>query len=261
MLLIKQVCIVITVLYFLLLIFVYIQQKSFIFFPIKGKHTLKDAGSTEYTFSHSGVTLNGWLINKESAGNRLIIYYGGNAEEIFFSIGDFKEYKNTATLLVNYRGYGSSDGKPGEKELFTDALAIIDDITNTHSPQKIFLMGRSLGSGVATYTASKRAIDGIILISPYDSLESLAKRQFPFLPTSLMLKHRFRSIDYVHNISCPGLIIYGGRDTIVPPQSTRRLLTHFNQKKIKTVFIEKGGHNNIETFAEYNSAIQIFVRQ
>jgi len=257
----KQACIAITVLYVVMLIFVYIQQKSFIFFPIKGKHTLKDAGSTEYTFSHAGVTLNGWLINSEAAAKRLIIYYGGNAEEIFFSIGDFKAYENTTTLLVNYRGYGSSDGKPGEKELFADALAIIDDITNTHSPQKIFLMGRSLGSGVATYVASKRAIDGIILISPFDSLESLARRQFPFLPTSLLLKHRFRSIDYVDNITCPGLVIYGGKDGIVPPHSTRRLLNHFNQKKIKTVYIEEGGHNNIETFADYSSAIQNFVRQ
>lgn len=261
MLIYKQVFLISAVFYLTLLLFVYLRQESFIFFPTQGKHQLSDESKnsiTEYTFSHTGETLNGWLLNEAAAQNLLIIYYGGNAEDIFYSIAEFNNFDQSAVLFVNYRGYGTSSGKPGEKELFSDALAIIDDVHKRYSPQKTYLMGRSLGSGVAAYIASKREVDGVILVTPYDSIESLARRQFPFLPTTLLLKHKFRSIDYVEKITSPSLVIYGGRDTIVSPRSTEKLLAHFITTP-ETIFIKEGGHNNIEMFQEYKTALQSFI--
>jgi len=260
MLILKQICIISAVLYVLVLLFVYFKQESFIFFPTQARHKLPDDSRiTEYTLANDKETLKGWLINEQGSKKRLIIYYGGNAEDIFYSIDEFRNFVESGVLLVNYRGYGSSSGKPGEKELFADALAIIDDISKRHSPQKTYLIGRSLGSGVAAYVASHRKIDGVILVTPFDSIESLARRQFPFLPTSHMLKHKFRSSDYVKEIDGPCLVIYGGRDSVIFPASTKRLLAHFKTKP-ETVFIKDGGHNNIEMFEEYKTALQSFIR-
>lgn len=250
-----------TAIYAVILLIVFLRQDNFIFFPTQAKHpSPDDKDIMTIGFSHSEETLNGWLVNRKAAQQSLIIYYGGNAEDIFYSIPDFLNYQNCAVLLVNYRGYGSSSGKPGEKEFFEDALAIFDNVSQEYSPNKIFLMGRSLGSGVATYVASRRKIDGVILVTPYDSIKSMARRQFPFLPTSLLLKHPFMSSDYVENITCHCLVIYGGRDDTIPNKNTENLLRYF-KVRAEVVRIEEGGHNNIETFEEYRAAIQEFIHK
>ena len=255
----KQLLLILLFFYFFFMVFLYLQQRSFIFFPTKSKHQLKDSRSSDFTLNSGSATLRGWLINHKYVSHRLIIYYGGNAEDIFYSIDTFNKYDDTASLLVNYRGYGTSSGTPSEESLFADALAIFDEIIKLYNPEKIWLMGRSLGSGVATYVAAKRDITGLILITPFDSIESLAKKQFPFMPVSLLLKHKFRSIDHASKISQPTLIIYGGMDRTVPPASTERLIEYIPASK-NIVFIEKAEHNNIEMFDEYDLAILKFIQ-
>ncbi len=255
----KQLLLILLLFYFFFMVFLYLQQRSFIFFPTKSKHLLKDSRSSDFTLNSGSATLRGWLINYKYVSQRLIIYYGGNAEDIFYSIDTFNKYDDTASLLVNYRGYGTSSGTPSEESLFADALAIFDEVIKLYNPEKIWLMGRSLGSGVATYVAAKREITGLILITPYDSIESLAKKQYPIMPVSLLLKHKFRSIDYAGKITEPTLIIYGGMDRIVPPASTERLIEHIPARK-NIVFIEKAEHNNIEMFDEYDLAIFKFIQ-
>lgn len=260
MLILKQIGLITAVVYFLILLFVYFQQKSFIFFPTHAQHRSTDKQISKYELSTDHVSLRGWLLNTEASPERLLIYYGGNAEDIFFTIGDFKIFSDAAILFVNYRGYGSSTGSPGEDEFFTDALSIFDDVSRKFSPKKIFLVGRSLGSGVASYVAGHRKVDGVILITPFASIESLAKKQFPFLPTTLLLKHKFRSSDYIRKYKGPCLIIYGGKDRIVPPQSTLGLIKHIPGEK-EIVCIENADHNNIEGFSEFNTAIMQFIKK
>ena len=77
--------------------------------------------------SRETVTLRGWLVNPGLVREKLLIYYGGNGEDIFHNIEEFRDIK-AASLFVAYRGYGPSDGRPGEAELFADALAVIDDM-------------------------------------------------------------------------------------------------------------------------------------
>src|SRR5262245_62679558 len=86
--------------------------------------------------------------------------------------------------LVNYRGYGESDGNPSETTLFGDALAVFDALASRPEIDRarIVLVGRSLGSGVATYVASERPVAAVVLISPYDSMTAIARRHYPWLP-------------------------------------------------------------------------------
>ena len=89
--------------------------------------------------------LHGWLIHPER--KTLLVYYGGNGEEASQLIDLFKPLENVATLLVNYRGYGESEGSPTEEHLVGDALAILEDVKERFD--SIVLLGRSLGSGIA----------------------------------------------------------------------------------------------------------------
>lgn len=258
MLTLKQIALLIIVFYVAVTLFLFLQQKKFIFFPTKAQHS-PPPGASEFSFVHDDVTLHGWLFQERFVKERLIIYYGGNAEDVYYAAEQFSKYGDTAALLLNYRGYGKSTGSPGEKQLFTDALAVFDEIQKRYSPQKVFLMGRSLGSGVASYVAAQRNVAGIILITPFDSIAGIAKRQFPFLPTGKLLRHQFRSIDYAPHFTAPTLVIYGGRDTTVLPEQTNKLLEYIPGDPVVT-YIAEAEHNNIELFDEYDLAILKFIQ-
>lgn len=254
----KQIILITLLIYVIILVLVYFQQENLIFYPTRAQHKPKDKTVLGYTFATNDTQLNGWIVNADFMDNGILFYYGGNAEDIFYSIDQFTSLP-IATLMVNYRGYGSSRGKPSEHAFFADALAIYDDISSKFSPEKTYLMGRSLGSGVASYVAGTKEVDGVILVTPFDSLEHLARRQFPFLPTGLLLKHRFNSTSHIQKNKAPVLIIYGGKDRTVPPQRTEQLLHSLRGKK-EILFIKEAEHNNIDLFPEYQLAIMKFLQ-
>ena len=121
-----------------------------------------------------GVTVRGWFVRAAHSPAPLVIFYGGNAEEVSWQVSE-PWPSDWSLALVNYRGYGQSEGKPSEQALFADAELVFDalaaraDVDRT----RIVLVGRSLGSGVATYLASRREVAGLVLISPYDSMTAL----------------------------------------------------------------------------------------
>ncbi|NJL58986.1 MAG: hypothetical protein HC887_04355 [Desulfobacteraceae bacterium] len=128
------------------------------------------------------VRLHGWFRNASGLEKApTIIYFGGNAEDISEQIFEFEPLKGWAVLLVNYRGYGLSQGSPSQENLFNDALSIYDHISRREDvdASRIVAMGRSLGSGVAVHLASQRPLAGVILVSPYDSIRNVAQKIYP----------------------------------------------------------------------------------
>jgi pimeloyl-ACP methyl ester carboxylesterase len=241
-------------------LFMYLRQEAFLFFPTAASHSEHGYENVvDYQLKQENVTVRGWLVNPHLAQEKLLIYYGGNAEDVFVNIDEFTGV-SAASLFVAYRGYGPSDGHPGERELFADGLAVLHDMVNRYSPQQIFLIGRSLGTGVACYVAAQKEVQGVILVSPYDSIENVARSSFPWLPVSLLLKHRFPSILFLDRIFCPFLIIYGGRDGVVPPERTQNLIDHIATEK-EVVFIERADHGTIDMFPEYWAAILRFINR
>ena len=246
--------------YLFCVVFMYLRQESLLFFPSRAAHDGHGYEDViDYRLEQETATLRGWLVNPELVGEKLLIYYGGNAEDIFQNIDEFRDIK-AASLFVSYRGYSPSDGAPGETELFSDSLAVIDDVVRRYLPKEIFLVGRSLGSGVACYAASKKNVQGTILITPYDSIENIARASFPWLPVSLLLKHRFSSIDFLDRIGCPLLVLYGGQDKVVAPERTVNLIDHIVGEK-EIVFIDRADHGTIEMFPEYWASILRFINQ
>ena len=248
--------------YLAIVLALYAFQDYFLFFPQKlsanSSEVLKYK-QAEIRFTVDGVTLQGWLLNR--GREKLLIYYGGNAEEASWNIPDLQNLDSYSVLLINYRGYGLSEGKPGEKAMFSDALTIFDRLSGELNiqPDNIVLMGRSLGSGVAVYVASKRKVGKLILVTPYDSIVRVAQSKFPFVPVGLILRNKFDSLKYAKAITCPTLFIMGGHDQVIPNSHTLNLIDHWpgNYRKI---LIDRADHNDINTYPEYWETIEEFIK-
>ncbi len=126
-------------------------------------------------------SLSGWVIparDPESAP--LVFYFGGNGEDVSVTGLDIRVNADANFVLMNYRGYGTSEGAPSESALFADALFTYDTLTAaTPHNGKIVAFGRSLGFGVAVYLSAQRRIDALVLVTPYDSIRNVARRRFP----------------------------------------------------------------------------------
>lgn len=207
-----------------------------------------------------GARLHGWFLAAAAQPAPLIIYFGGNAEEISWQLTRAADYPGYALLLMNYRGYGGSTGAPSQDALFADALQLYDNFARRADvdPQRIVLVGRSLGSGIAVHLAARRKVAGIVLLTPYDSLRAVAAHHYRLLPVSLLLRHPFDSLGQVDNISVPALFIAAAQDRIVPKGHARALYDAWRGRK---TWHELAGadHNSIDTHPAYQGALHGFL--
>jgi len=249
--------------YLFLLVYLYFRQESFIFFPTKipAQHRpiINQYHNASISFSTAGATLQGWFIDR---GTPLIIYYGGNGEEVSGNLFDVSKFSTGSLLFVNYRGYGASDNKPSEKTLFADALSIYDTMVGKYGfdPEQVILMGRSLGSAVAVHVAANRTVKAAILITPFDSMINVGKTHYPIFPLGLLLKHRFNSIKIVPDLTVPMLTIMAENDEIIPKTCSLNLLQSWGGSS-KLITIKNAGHNDISGYPEYWRGVNDFLDQ
>lgn len=238
----------------------YLAQDSLIFHPQRldesRRAALAQTRSAESLFIHGadGVRLHAWHVK----GDPLIIYFGGNAEEVSWMLEDAaRRVPGAGWLLVDYRGYGSSGGSPSEKALVADALQWYDHFRNTET---IYLFGRSLGSGVAVQLAAERPVAGLILVAPFDSLVAVGKRHYPFLPVNWMLKHRFESVALAPKMKARLLCIVATDDEIIPAEHAKRLYDAWGGPK-QWVGLEGAGHNSTDNALNYWPSIVRFLTE
>jgi uncharacterized protein len=187
------------------------------------------------------------------------LYYGGNAEDVTGQA--FEPWpEDWALALVNYRGYGASEGRPSERALCADAEVVLDALARHPNvdPTRIVLAGRSLGTGVATHVAARRPVRGVVLISPYDSMVALARHHYPFLPVRWLLRHRFDSIARAPGIRAPLLAIAGERDAVVPLARSRRLFDAWGGPK-RWVVILGANHDDLARQRPFWEPIRAFL--
>jgi pimeloyl-ACP methyl ester carboxylesterase len=207
-----------------------------------------------------GTRLQGWLARRPAGRAPLLIYFGGNAEETSWLVGQSHRFGGWSVLGVNYRGYGRSEGDPGETALLSDALAVYDYALARKDvdPARVAVMGRSLGSGVAVYLASRRPVLGVVLVTPFDSLVEVAAMHYPYLPVRWMLRHRFDSIALAPGIRSPALVLAAAQDNVVPPRHARRLYEAWGGPH-NWVEFPAVGHNDIDADPAYWSSIRGFL--
>lgn len=148
-------------------------------------------------------------------------------------------------LSIAYRGFSQSSGKPSEKGLFIDGLSAFDELVKIGVlPKDIIIHGHSLGSGVATYVASKRDAKALILETPFSAAVEVAQERFPWLPVGLLMKNRFESTKYIKEVNAPILIVTGGKDQVIPAKFGRKLY-EFAPSPKQYVYFQNSNHNTM----------------
>jgi len=235
----------ITALYVSFCLALFFLQRNLIYFPQVKQNpmglptiTLKtDAGNVT-------------AITKEFSGDRALIYFGGNAEDVSQSLPLLSQaFPDCAIYLLNYRGYGGSAGEPSEASIISDADRLFGIVHARH--RKVLLIGRSLGSGVAVQIASKHAVEGLILVTPYDSVQALAAMHFKYVPVQMLLRDKFESWKYVPQIASPTLLIAAEHDEVIPREHTSNLFSHFTKGVAVLKTVPGTGHNDIANSPEY----------
>ena len=191
-------------------------------------------------------------------GERVLLYFGGNAEQVAYSAFDFVQHlPNTRVLLMQYRGYGGTSGSPSEAALFADALALYDHLSE-QTNQPITVMGRSLGSGIATYVASQREVAQLILVTPFDSLRAVAAKLLPILPVNWLLRDHYNSVSRVAAIGADTLILQARHDEVIPAVHSQALKTAFSADQVTHIELD-AGHNDIDLKSGYFGSIRDFL--
>jgi pimeloyl-ACP methyl ester carboxylesterase len=156
-------------------------------------------------------------------------------------------FPGMTVLAMNYRGYGDSHGIPGERQMMEDGRLLYDWLAATRSAGesgRIVVVGRSLGSGIAVQLAAERAVTALVLITPYDSILAVASRRFPAMPVSMLLRHRFESVNYVQRIVAPTLVLRAASDNVVPHFHTDSLVAKMSGP-VTDETIAHSNHGNI----------------
>lgn len=186
----------------------------------------------------------------------VILYFHGNAGDLS-RWGNITEYfveKNYDVLVMDYRTYGKSTGVLNEEALYQDAQYCYSYLLKQYSETDITLYGRSLGTGIASYLASKNNPKQLILETPYYSILDVAKDRFPMLPVKQLLKYHFPTFAFLPESTCPVTIIHGTEDSVVPYASSRKLLD-LNLNHLMFVTVKGGNHNDLVDFNAYHDAI------
>lgn len=246
----------------LFLLFVYVGlavaitvfQRSFIYFPTS---PVTVSGLAEVDLENDGVRLRGHIANPE--GRCLLLYFGGNAEQIVFSVQSFaNEIDNMAVAGFHYRGYAGSEGEPSERALYQDALFLFDYFKSRYAC--ITVVGRSLGSGVATYMSTQRDLHRLVLVTPFDSIEALASRVYWFFPVRWMLTDTFDSLARAPHINAPTLLLLAENDSLIPISNSMRLYHSLPQEKATYRVLSGVDHNSIDEHPQYWSVMREFIR-
>jgi len=187
----------------------------------------------------------------------VILYFHGNAGDLsrWGIIGEHFVSLNYDVLIMDYRTYGKSRGKLSEQGFYEDADFCYDYLLKSYSEEDIVLYGRSIGTGIAVYLASKHQPKKLILETPYYSILDLAKQRFPIFPVKTLLKYEFPSNEFITTVNCPITIFHGTDDSVIPYRSAQKLKSVAPQSKISFITIEGGDHNNLISFDKYKEGI------
>ncbi len=254
--------IIITGLFLFFGIYLYFSQHKMVFFPMSDLVITPDEIGLEYEDLfievESNEKINAWYLpcrdSVEIPDRKVVLFCHGNDGNISHRM-ETVEYilgLGADIMLFDYRGYGKSDGIPGEEEIYQDALACYNWLINqkSYTSEQIIIFGRSLGGAVAIDLAGRVSCSGLIVESTFTSAKAISKKMFPIFPIGLILKYKLNSIDKISKIKCPVLITHSMEDDIIPYKMGEEL---FNAAGELRKFIKlRGNHNERFYFQDHN---------
>lgn len=167
-----------------------------------------------------------------------ILYFHGNGGMLGHRSDRFAflQSQGYGLVVLSYRGYGGSSGRPSEAANVADAVMLYDWLRQRGVPPiKIVLFGESLGSGIAVQLAAQLSVGAILLDSPYSSIEDVAAARFWWLPVRGMVWERYDSMAHVAKLRAPLVVVQGDRDGIVPPHLGAKLVDAATVRKLLIV--------------------------
>ena len=238
--------------YVLLGVLLFFMQERMVFLAhLPGRQleaTPRDAGFdyVDVNFETAdGLSLHGWYVYADNSRGTVLFLHGnaGNISHRLDSIAIFHEL-GLDTFIIDYRGYGQSEGKPGEEGTYRDAEAAWEYLVTERGedPARIVVFGRSIGGAVATWLATKYKPAALIVESSFTSAVEMAARLYPFMPVRLISRLQYPVVDYVARAECPVLIVHSRDDEIIPFAMGKAL---YEAAPAPKAFIELAGdHNN-----------------
>jgi hypothetical protein len=189
-------------------------------------------------------------------GERVVVIgFGGNAWNATDLAAYLHQlYPKADVVAFHYRGYSPSGGRPSAAALLADAPVIYDHVATRPDSVPIIAVGISIGSGVAAHLAKQRPLAGLILVSPFDSLEALGREHYWWLPVHWLLRHRMEVAEDLRGTSVPTAIIAAERDDIVPPRRTERVRRAI-RNLVLDLTIAGAGHNDLFQRPEFRAAM------
>lgn len=211
--------------YLFVIAVVYLLQGRFIYYPNVPERELSGTPSDlrmdyeDVTIETSdGVSLHGWFIRGFS--DQVLLFFHGNAGNISHRLESIRQFRSLglSVLIIDYRGYGQSDGRTNERGLYLDGDAAWRYLVDTrgYSPSNIVVFGRSLGGSVAAMIASRYSPAGLIIESSFTSIRDIASEIYPWLPVRWMARYDHPTRDLVSEVTCPVLVVHSRNDEIVP---------------------------------------------
>ncbi len=236
----------------LLAVLIYFYQPRLIFHPhreIEATPALISLDYDQLTLTTSDeIAINAWWI-PHPAAKASVLFLHGNAGNISHRLDSIRIFHDLglSVLIIDYRGYGKSTGKPSEQGTYIDAETAWDYLVEERkiNQDQIIIFGRSLGGAVASWLAEKYSPAGLIMESSFTSVADIGRYYYPYLPTSLLARIKYASINRISNIKSPILIIHSKDDEIIPYSHAEQLLTEAVKEKTtqKTLMDINGGHN------------------
>ncbi len=226
----------------------YLFQSNFVYFPSTQLVTTPELIQLDYEDvtieTEDGIRLHGWYLPHDSPRATLLFLHGngGNISHRLDSLAIFNAL-GLAVLIIDYRGYGQSEGTTSERGTYLDAEAAWNYLINEKklAVNDIIVFGRSMGGAVATWLASQQQPRALILESTFTSITDMGKHYYPYLPATLLTRIKYASIDRITSINQPILFIHSPSDDIVPYTLGRKL---FDAATGPKTFVEiRGTHN------------------
>ena len=191
----------------------------------------------------------------EAVARILILGFGGNAwngQDVAAYLHDL--FPSAHVVGFHYRGYRPSTGSPSAEALIEDAPRIFDFAVERVKPDRTVAVGFSIGSGVAASLSRSRELDGVILVTPFDSLKRVAADMFPWLPIGPFFEHELATTDYLRGSKVPVAILAAQRDEIVPARRTDALRPEVGNLVLDRT-IAGAGHNDIYGRSDFQAAM------
>ncbi|UYL10294.1 alpha/beta hydrolase [Bdellovibrio sp. SKB1291214] len=254
---------VVVLAYLGLTILAYMFQEKIIFYPsvLPSNHKFNFNSKFEEHVSKVDSDEIHSLIFHAPDSKGIILYFHGNAGALdgWGEVAQEISMKTSMDVwIVDYPGYGKSTGKiSSQEQLLKIGTQILKELKDRNTGKNIFIYGRSIGSGLATYLGSDSAVKGLVLETPYLSLTELANNTAPFLP-SFILKYPMPSNEWITQVKCPILIIHGNQDEVIP--FSQGLALSKIRDDVRLVEIDRGNHNDLDSYPLYWESLTNFFK-